>query len=370
MLQKRFDQVREVRGARETLRLHLDPIEIRAEADDVLAAQLAKAVDVAHNVLHRGLFRLRKEMRIEVHADKAVFLNDRLGLRLIKIARRVAQLAATGMTGNRREHHVLHNVPEARFVQMRRGGIDAQPIHFREQLQTKRLQAAFRAELRRMADFVFVVPRQCDHANAAQPVKLLQPLELPLQRFAALDGKNAGGRGGERVGQVAGEHRDGKRFGRLDHFERVLIRRSGRPLSAGKQSKGLQAHAAFFQVFGRSHGLRGRDALKRNRIQRVGMCIRDFHKKLPFREVFPSFPQNIQRFPAKILLAPAKYHKKPNVFHTFTYILFTDVCFGAIIIPVPVMNGMRGISAVGSAQHWQCWGQEFESPMLHGRSGL
>ena len=25
----------------------------------------------------------------------------------------------------------------------------------------------------------------------------------------------------------------------------------------------------------------------------------------------------------------------------------------------------RGISAVGSAQHWQCWGQEFESPMLH-----
>ena len=24
-----------------------------------------------------------------------------------------------------------------------------------------------------------------------------------------------------------------------------------------------------------------------------------------------------------------------------------------------------GISAVGSAQHWQCWGQGFESPMLH-----
>ena len=25
----------------------------------------------------------------------------------------------------------------------------------------------------------------------------------------------------------------------------------------------------------------------------------------------------------------------------------------------------RGISAVGSAQHWQCWGQGFESPTLH-----
>ena len=24
-----------------------------------------------------------------------------------------------------------------------------------------------------------------------------------------------------------------------------------------------------------------------------------------------------------------------------------------------------GISAVGSAPHWQCGGQEFESPMLH-----
>ncbi len=29
-----------------------------------------------------------------------------------------------------------------------------------------------------------------------------------------------------------------------------------------------------------------------------------------------------------------------------------------------------GISAVGSAQHWQCWGQEFESPMLHHRKPL
>ena len=28
-------------------------------------------------------------------------------------------------------------------------------------------------------------------------------------------------------------------------------------------------------------------------------------------------------------------------------------------------NNARGISAVGSAQHWQCWGQGFESPMLH-----
>ncbi len=26
---------------------------------------------------------------------------------------------------------------------------------------------------------------------------------------------------------------------------------------------------------------------------------------------------------------------------------------------------IRGISAAGSAQHWQCWGQGFESPMLH-----
>ena len=30
-------------------------------------------------------------------------------------------------------------------------------------------------------------------------------------------------------------------------------------------------------------------------------------------------------------------------------------------------NLFWGISAVGSAQHWQCWGQGFESPMLHQR---
>ena len=34
------------------------------------------------------------------------------------------------------------------------------------------------------------------------------------------------------------------------------------------------------------------------------------------------------------------------------------------------MSFVRGISAVGSAQHWQCWGQEFESPMLHQLSTL
>ena len=27
-----------------------------------------------------------------------------------------------------------------------------------------------------------------------------------------------------------------------------------------------------------------------------------------------------------------------------------------------------GVSAVGSAQHWQCWGQGFESPTLHQES--
>ena len=34
------------------------------------------------------------------------------------------------------------------------------------------------------------------------------------------------------------------------------------------------------------------------------------------------------------------------------------------------ISAVRGISAVGSAQHWQCWGQEFESPMLHNRGRL
>ena len=29
------------------------------------------------------------------------------------------------------------------------------------------------------------------------------------------------------------------------------------------------------------------------------------------------------------------------------------------------LRHIRGISAVGSASHWQCGGQGFESPMLH-----
>ena len=31
---------------------------------------------------------------------------------------------------------------------------------------------------------------------------------------------------------------------------------------------------------------------------------------------------------------------------------------------------LRGISAAGSAQHWQCWGQRFESAMLHHQGTL
>ena len=41
---------------------------------------------------------------------------------------------------------------------------------------------------------------------------------------------------------------------------------------------------------------------------------------------------------------------------SFTFSLFTIT-----------YNLFWGISAVGSAQHWQCWGQGFKSPMLHHR---
>ena len=43
--------------------------------------------------------------------------------------------------------------------------------------------------------------------------------------------------------------------------------------------------------------------------------------------------------------------------------LFTKRKNCAIIILA--VKAVWGISAAGSAQHWQCWGQEFESPMLH-----
>ena len=35
------------------------------------------------------------------------------------------------------------------------------------------------------------------------------------------------------------------------------------------------------------------------------------------------------------------------------------------LTPTPISNQIRGISTVGSAQHSHCWGQGFDSPMLH-----
>ena len=45
---------------------------------------------------------------------------------------------------------------------------------------------------------------------------------------------------------------------------------------------------------------------------------------------------------------------------------FFNMCYIIQAVSKALTVWMRGISAVGSAQHWQCWGQEFESPMLHG----
>ena len=43
-------------------------------------------------------------------------------------------------------------------------------------------------------------------------------------------------------------------------------------------------------------------------------------------------------------------------------------CVFEFYITMARFHPKRGISAVGSAQHWQCWGQGFESPMLHQKS--
>ena len=40
--------------------------------------------------------------------------------------------------------------------------------------------------------------------------------------------------------------------------------------------------------------------------------------------------------------------------------------FGRVLLPIFI--SFRGISAVGSAPHWQCGGQGFKSPILHQKS--
>ena len=54
----------------------------------------------------------------------------------------------------------------------------------------------------------------------------------------------------------------------------------------------------------------------------------------------------------------------PLLFLFFCKNLLTNAILSAKRIAVS-LGGKWGISAAGSAQHWQCWGQGFESPMLH-----
>ena len=74
-----------------------------------------------------------------------------------------------------------------------------------------------------------------------------------------------------------------------------------------------------------------------------------------------------------LLLHPKSRSSFP-IFHLFGRFFHKRQSFFKIVLdkhPLIVYNtNVRGISAAGSAQHWQCWGQGFESPMLHQEKSL
>ena len=55
-----------------------------------------------------------------------------------------------------------------------------------------------------------------------------------------------------------------------------------------------------------------------------------------------------------------------SLFTSHPLLLFQTLSFTFPLFTI-TYNLFWGISAVGSAQHWQCWGQGFKSPMLHHR---
>ncbi len=69
-------------------------------------------------------------------------------------------------------------------------------------------------------------------------------------------------------------------------------------------------------------------------------------------------------------LPDSRRNKAASATFLFTYFNFYLTCslftFQSLLrFSLLLTTYFRGISAVGSAQHWQCWGQGFKSPMLH-----
>ena len=181
------------------------------------------------------------------------------------------------MGGHRRLAVPVDQIPEARFVQVARIRRHFKLCHRAQNLPADRLDALFGAALRGMADLVFVVPRQRGHAHAVA-VKLVHPLDLALEDFAALDAqqnlhlavlrlqRRIHARPALGIAQVL----KGAVFG-----HRLVIRVPRHARVARVQRAGLQAHAALFHGLHRHAGLFLR--LERAHIQGIAMRIANHH---------------------------------------------------------------------------------------------
>ena len=83
---------------------------------------------------------------------------------------------------------------------------------------------------------------------------------------------------------------------------------------------------------------------------------------------------HVRRKPDISQFASANYitSRTSEIYHYFRifWFMYWQLPQNMVLLPqINIYNSsfnfFRGISAVGSAQHWQCWGHGFESRMLH-----
>ena len=126
------------------------------------------------------------------------------------------------MAGHRRQDGQFAHVPEPGLVEVGDVRQHAQTAHFGKELPPARFEAAFRAAHGGIAQLVFKVPRQRDHAHAHLAIQRAQLAKVALKQLAALHRDHGVGKRGRRFGHVAGDDRQAEGRKRLAHGARAV----------------------------------------------------------------------------------------------------------------------------------------------------
>ena len=177
------------------------------------------------------------------------------------------------MAGHRRQDGQLAHVPEPGLVEVGHVRQHAQTPHLGKEFPPAHFEAVVRAAHGGIAQLVFKIPRQRDHAHAHVRVQRAQLCKVALEQLAALHRDHGAGRVRRRFGHVARDDRHAEGPERLAHRPRAM--EAAVFVLAGEHRQRLHAHAALLQRFRRHRtGAFPRD----HAIQRVAMRVRNEHK--------------------------------------------------------------------------------------------